>query len=114
MTYQVKLKSVAEREAKIRASILATKEIRDFYDFRNQKTKLPFIRIPEDILIYRMENFRTYIQQREYVIREKKPLNYFLAGQENESIQQLQHEILAKLARKGVSDSVVPVINVLR
>jgi hypothetical protein len=114
MTYQVKLQSAAGREAKIYASVMAREETRDFYDFRNQKTKLPFIRVPEDLLIYRMENFRTYIEQREYVIREKKPLEYFLVGQENESVQQLQHEILAKLARRGVSDSVVPVINVLR
>jgi len=37
-----------------------------------------------------------------------------LAGQENESIQQVQHEILAGLARKGRAESVVPVIDVLR
>jgi len=114
MTYQVKLRSLAEREANIRASAKASQDTRDFYDFRNQKTKLPFVRLSEDLLIYRMENFRTYIQQRDYVIRETKPLDYFMVGQENESVQQLQHEILAKLARQGRADSVTPVINVLR
>jgi hypothetical protein len=61
-----------------------------------------------------MENFRTFIDQKEYIVREKKRSNYFQFGQENESVQQLQHEILAKLARKGVADSIVPVLDVLK
>jgi len=114
MTYQVKVESPAIREAKIQASIQASSETRDFYDFRNQKTQLKLIRIASDLLIYRMENFRTYIDQRSIIIRDVKPADFFLAGQENESVQQLQHEILAQLARKGRADSVVPVIEVLK
>lgn len=63
-----------------------------------------------------MENFRTYIDQQSYIRREGKRSDFFSSGQENESIQQLQHEILAQLARKGKSDAetVVPVIDVLK
>lgn len=114
MKYQVKLKSPTEREATIRNQVKASKETRDFYDFRSTKTQLPLIRMAEDILIYRMENFRTYIEQHEYAIREKRPLDFFITGQENESVQQLQHQILTKLARQGRADSIVPVIDVLR
>src|SRR5262245_16052803 len=114
MKYQVKLKSLAEREATIRSQVEGSKEKRDFYDFRSTKLQLPLIRIAENLLIYRMENFRTYIDQHEYAIREKKPLDFFTTGQENEGVQQLQHDILAKLANKGVADSIVPVIEVLR
>jgi len=112
--YRVRLHSPAEREAKIAASVEATKDFRDFYDFRNQLTKLPLVRLPEDFLVYRMENFRTYVDQNKYLVREKKPQDYFLSGQESEQVQQLQHEFLAKLAKRGRSDSVTPVINVLR
>lgn len=112
--YQVKLKSLAEREAKIRASVQASKETRDFYDFRSQKTALKFVRLAEDLLVYRMENLRTYTEQQQYLIREKKGADYFKTGEETESIQQIQHEILAKLARKGHSDTVVPVLDVLK
>ncbi|MFK4561897.1 hypothetical protein ABIF94_002496 [Bradyrhizobium ottawaense] len=113
MAYQVRLRSLVERQAAIRAAVQASSQTRDFYDFRSQKTQLPFVRLPEDMLIYRMENFRTYTSQREYLARERKAADFFLSGQETESIQQLQHEILSRLARKGISDSVVPVIKVL-
>ncbi len=115
MKYQVRLKSPAEREATIRAQVRASTATRDFHDFRSSKTQLPLIRIAENMLIYRMENFRTYVEQHEYAIREKKPLDFFVTGQENESVQQLQHEILSKIAAKQrPTDSVVPLIDVLR
>lgn len=84
------------------------------YDFRNQKTELPVIRIDISVPIYRMENFRTFTDQTEYAVREGKPADFFRTGQENESVQQLQHEILAKLAKVGRSESVVPIIDVLK
>jgi ParB-like chromosome segregation protein Spo0J len=114
MTYQVRIESPAIREAKLQASVQASSETRDFYDFRNQKTQLKLVRIASDLLVYRMENFRTYIDQHSIIIRDQKPTDFFLAGQENESVQQLQHEILAQLARKGRADSVTPVIDVLK
>jgi hypothetical protein len=114
MAYQVTLRPSVERESLIRSAINATSQRREFYDFRGQRAELPSVRLPENALVYRMENFRTFIDQKEYSIREGKPANFFLVGQENESIQQLQHDILAKLARKGVAESVVPVIDVLK
>jgi hypothetical protein len=114
MSYQVRMQSPAIREAKIAASVQASVDTRDFYDFRNQKLQLKLIRVAQDLLIYRMENFRTYIDQHSYIIREKLAPDFFLSGQENESVQQLQHEILEKLARKGRADSVAPVIDVLK
>ena len=35
-----------------------------------------------EVPIYRMENFRTFTDQREYVVKEGLPSNYFLTGQE--------------------------------
>src|SRR4051812_6048192 len=98
------MQSPAIREAKLAASVQASTETRDFYDFRNQKLQLKLVRVAQDLLVYRMENFRTYIDQHSYIIRENAASDFFLAGQENESVQQLQHEILAKLARKGRAD----------
>ncbi len=113
MSYTIQLMSPAEREARIRASVAAATKSVDFYDFRSQKTTLPVIRIDIGVPIYRMENFRTFTDQTEYLKREGKPSNYFLTGQENESVQQLQHDILVTLAKTGRADSVVAVIDVL-
>jgi DNA-binding Lrp family transcriptional regulator len=114
MAYKVKLISPAEREARIRASVTASTQAEDFYDFRSEKTALKVIRIDAGLPIYRMENFRTFIEQKEFTVREGKPADYFQTSQENESVQQLQHEILAKLARTGRADSIAPVIDVLK
>jgi hypothetical protein len=114
MGYKVKMTNRTVREAKIKAAVAVATETDVFWDFRGQKTKLKVIRIEVGLPIYRMENYRAYTEQKEYTIREKKPGNYFQAGQENESIQQLQHEILAKLARTGREGSITPVIEVLK
>jgi len=114
MAFQVHIQGPVVRQSKIAASAQASREHRDFYEFRNQKASLKLVRVAQDLLIYRMENFRTYIDQNTYVTREGKPQNFFFSGQENESIQQLQHDILAILARRGRADSVVPVSTVLK
>jgi hypothetical protein len=114
MSYQITIVSRAEREARIKKGLLAPIGEFPFYDFRNQPTKLPRIMLGIEVPIYRMENYRTFTDQREYVVKEGLQPSYFTAGQEVESTQQIQHNLLAALARRGVSDSVVPVIDVLK
>jgi len=114
MAYHVIIESPAIREARIRASSQASDETQPFYDFRSQTMALKVVRLPINLLLYRMENFRTITEQRAYIAREGKPPDFFLAGQENESVQQIQHDILAGLARRGRADSVVPIITVLK
>lgn len=114
MPYQIKLTNRTEREAKIRASVAASTETQEFFDFRGTSTRLKVIRVEIDLPIYRMENCRAFTEQKAYTNRERKPANFFQNGQENESVQQLQHEILANLARAGREGSVTPVIDVLR
>jgi len=113
VAYQVSLIDRARREAHISRSVEAPTKYEDFYELRATKTALPVIRLPIGVPIYRMENFRTFSEQAEYIAREQKPADTFTAGQEAESVQQIQHEILAKLAAKGKSDSVTPVVDVL-
>lgn len=113
MSYQVRLVDRAEREARIDLAIKSAEKREDFDFFRDQTTSLPVVRLPIELPVYRMENFRTYSEQAEYVVREGAESDYFHGGQERESVQQVQHEILAKLAAKGKANSVVPVIDVL-
>ncbi len=114
MTYRITVPAPAVREAALRSSMRASSETRDFYDFRNQKAQLKLVRVDKDILVYRMENFRTYIDQHTYIIQNSRSQDFFLTGQENESVQQLQHEILVALAKKGRVESVTPVYDVLK
>lgn len=117
MPFKVQIKAPAIREEIIRKQIIASRQAQDyerFHDFRNHESQLVRVRLPQDVLVYRMKNFRTFTDQRSYIAREKKAANFFASGQENESVQQVQHDILAKLARKGEGNTVVPVIDVLR
>ncbi|MCA8021974.1 ParB/RepB/Spo0J family partition protein [Burkholderia metallica] len=114
MSYVTKLTAPAERETLIKKAVDCSDRKEAFYDFRSTKHDLPIIRVGIDLPVYRMENFRTYTDQHEYIAKEKKNANFFATGQEIESVQQIQHELLTKLAKKGVADSVVPVIDVLQ
>ncbi|MFH2135703.1 MAG: hypothetical protein ABII81_11115 [Pseudomonadota bacterium] len=113
MTYDVKLIAPAERETIIEKACKTPIRSEAFYYFRSTKYDLPVIRVGIDLPVYRMENFRTFTDQHEYIAREKKQANYFSTGQELESVQQIQHMLLVRLAKKGVSDSVMPVFKVL-
>jgi len=114
MSYVVKLTAPAEREAIIEKARKSPIRFEAFYDFRSAKYDLPVIRVGIDLPVYRVENFRTYTDQHEYIAKEKKPANFFLSGQEVESVQQVQHALLFRLAKKGKVESVVPVIDVLK
>jgi hypothetical protein len=114
MTYSVKLVPRADREAMIKKQLASPQGEEDFYDFRSQKMKLKVIRVDVNLPVYRMENFRTFTDQHELTAKEKLEADYFLKGQELQTVQQQQHEILKKLAEKGKSDSISPIIEVLR
>lgn len=113
MSYNVNLTAPAERETIIEKALKSPIGSEAFYEFRSTKYDLPVIRVAIGVPVYRMENFRTFTDQHEYIAKERKSINFFSAGQELESVQQVQHELLVRLAKKGVADSVVPVINVL-
>jgi hypothetical protein len=113
MPYEVRLKAPAEREAVIAKGVKSPSDTLPFNDFRGKPTRLPVIRVDIALPIYRMANFRTYSHQQSEIAKKGLPADYFSAGQEVESVQQVQHEILFGLAKKGVADSVVPVIKVL-
>lgn len=114
MNYKIQIRARSEREAQIQKSLESPIGAEDFYGFRNTKVTLKVIRADIDLPVYRMENLRTFTDQREYIAKEELELNYFYQGQEVESSQQIQHDFLVNFARKGVSDSVVPIADVLK
>jgi len=115
MPYQVKLVGPIEREASIKLAVTASQTGDEmlFFEFRNHRTKLKVIRIQVGLPIYRVENCRTYTEQEEYISRENQSADFFSTGQENETVQNLQHEILRGLANIGPG-SVAVIIDVLR
>lgn len=113
MSYQIKLKPRAEREAMIAKRVeTATDFGETIYDFRSGNFTPKMISLPIDLPVYRMENCRTFSAQQTEIAREGRPKDFFEMGQELSTAQQAQHEILVKLAKQG-SESVTPIIEVL-
>ncbi len=113
MTYKIQIIAPVNRAATIASKVVVTAEKREFHEFRNRKLQLPLIQVPIGLPVYRVENFRTFTDQRDYITTEGKSADYFSAGQESEEVQQAQHKLLYRLALKGKADSVVPVSDVL-
>lgn len=113
MIYKVQITAPVSRTATIASKVVATKDKREFFEFRNRRVELPLIQVPIELPVYRMENFRTFTDQRDYIAAEGKGADYFAKGQESEKVQQAQHQLLYRLSLKGKADSVVPVSDVL-
>lgn len=113
MPYKVQITAPVNRTSTIASKVVASSDKREFYGFRNRRNELPLIQVPIDLPIYRMENFRTFTDQRDYIAAENKGTDYFSTGQESEEAQQAQHQLLYRLALKGKADSIVPVAAVL-
>jgi hypothetical protein len=74
--------------------------------------QLPIIRVPLGLPLYRMSNGRTQTHQLAHIAEKGLPADYFSAGQENDTAQQIQHEILRNLAKEG-TESITPIIDEL-
>lgn len=113
MPFKVQITAPVNRAATIASKLVASTDKREFFGFRNRKHNLPLIQVPIELPVYRMENFRTFTDQRDYIASEGKKADYFSAGQESEEAQQAQHQLLYRLSLKGKAESVVPVSEVL-
>jgi hypothetical protein len=83
------------------------------YDvYEGSTTTLQIVRLPLGLPIYRMANGRTQTHQLAFIADKGHSPDYFQASEENETVQQVQHEILRKFAHEG-SDSIMPIIDEL-
>lgn len=112
--YKVEVEAAKIREDKIAALVSASTETEPFYEYQNTRQDLKIIRVPLAMPLYRMANFRTRTAQQAYARREGKPSDFFSAGEENETAQQRQHELLVKFANEGREGSITPIVKVLK
>lgn len=113
MTLPEKIEPRADRIALIAKRVKASTETATLHDFRATTEKLPVIRLALSNIIYRMENCRTYSDQRDLIAKRKLDEGHFEKGQELLEVQREQHVLLSKLAKKGTG-SVSPIIDELK
>lgn len=98
--YTIKTLPLHERNEIIQRAIKSSKKTFTFYEYQSKQTDLPIIRVDLQLPIYRMANYRTRIDQLKYIHENNKSHDYFTTGQENESVQKTQHDILIKFAKQ--------------
>ena len=89
--------------------------VRKEYKFRNGNEYLPVISLPENFLIYRLENYRTRDTQLSLIAAGEQEVGFFdPARREDPSVQARQHRILYQQAQTGSGESVSPIHSELR
>lgn len=111
--YKTNTRALHERMELIRKGADASTDKYTFYEYQNKKTELPVVRLDITVPIYRMANYRTRTAQLKFVHDHGKETDFFLSGQENESAQQAQHDILVVFAKRGRAASISPIMSEL-
>ena len=99
MPIQIAVVDRIERARKIEAEVEHSEQTQRFTPFRDSSIELPVVRIPTEYLIYRMGNGRTAVEQMDYIARMDLPIDYFSTGEEDSSVQQVQHSILLRMSK---------------
>lgn len=113
MSYAVKITPLSERQVLIQKGLeTSQKHGETIYDFKGDKFVPKVISLPVDVPVYRMENCRTFTDQQNEIATRGLDKTFFAKGQELNSVQAEQHQILARLAKRGTT-SVTPIIDEL-
>lgn len=111
--YKTNTRALHERTELIQTGAKASAENYTFFEYQNKRTDLPVVRLDITVPIYRLVNYRTRTAQLKYMHNHGKPADFFSSGQENESVQQAQHEILVVFAKQGRAASISPIMSEL-
>jgi hypothetical protein len=92
------IKDKPDRRALIMTEIQSATQ-NDKVPYRGKLIDIPVIRIPIEIPIYRVRNGRIQVDQYQYISDKELPKDFFESGEENESVQNIQHSILLELSK---------------
>lgn len=108
--YMIKVEDIVKRKHLIKQRCKDPIREDRFYFYVPEGIDLPVIRVPIDLPVYRMENYRTRTRQRAYIHKHNKKPDYFLKGEEDTSAQKAQHELLVELANRGSGESIISIV----
>jgi len=91
-------KPLDTRISEIEVEVIQTQRTHRFYGFRETTNDLPVVRIPIGLPLYRTANYRTNLLQLRWIREKNTTEEFFVKGEENESVQKIQHEFLWDLA----------------
>jgi hypothetical protein len=92
------IQDIDTRKHTISEQVAKPDRLHRIHELRNTAYDLPVIRIPIYLPLYRVANYRTNLHQLEWLRKNDLNPEYFKMGEENESVQKVQHAFLWELA----------------
>lgn len=111
--FQITNKPLNVRTSEIEVEVQHTQRTHRFHDYRESNNDLPVIRIPITLPLYRTANYRTNLLQIKWIREKNTPEEFFSKGEENESVQKIQHAFLWDLANTE-KESLTSIISTLK
>ncbi|PKL16921.1 MAG: hypothetical protein CVV49_13860 [Spirochaetae bacterium HGW-Spirochaetae-5] len=111
--YKVNIRPQHERQKSLNELLNSTSRTFTSYDvFEGKPEILKVVTLPLHFPIYRMSNGRTQTHQLAYISEKGSDPDFFSLGEENASVQQIQHDILKIFAHEG-TETITPIIDEL-
>lgn len=114
MSYEVEISPENQRISFIAEQVGQAENKWETWDlYPGRKEALKVIVLPISMPLYRMANGRTKSEQMQLVQDQSLGESFFDSGQENETVQQLQHDLLVRLSKQaadGTGDSIYDVL----
>jgi hypothetical protein len=114
MSFEIEITPESQRIAFIADQVSDSENRWETWDlYPGRKEVLKVVTLPIEMPLYRMANGRTKSEQMQLVQDQNLDVNFFDSGQENESVQQMQHDLLVRLAKQSADGSGDSIFDVL-
>ncbi|MBD5656809.1 MAG: hypothetical protein IAI50_16755 [Candidatus Eremiobacteraeota bacterium] len=111
--YDIEVMPQHERMEYIASQLASTADSVTSHEvYEGASTPLKVIRVPIKLPLYRMANGRTQAAQASYIADKGLASGYFSAGEENDTVQQVQQRLLHRITNEG-PDSITPIFDEL-
>ena len=101
MNFEIKTTPRSERQAIIIKALETADKVYRLDDFRGDPVDLKIIKLDIKLLVYRMENCRTFSEQQDAIAKKGLSHEFFSKGQESSSAQLEQHIILRRITKNA-------------
>ena len=102
--FKVNVEDINKRKRIIRENLKHKPDYKGPFQIKGQYKNCPVVHLDIKIPVYHLNNGRTREGQRTYIIQNNKSDKFFENGQENNSQQRIQHNILYKLSQDSTAN----------
>ena len=102
--FKINVEDVNKRRKIIRDNLKRKPEYKGPFQVKGKFKNYPVIKLDIRVPVYHLHNGRTREKQRSFLIKNNKNEKFFENGQENNSQQRIQHQILFELSQDSTAN----------